>query len=112
MTEADVSRIAGHLGMRPAEFERRYVYRTSNKIRLRVPRHAQCHFLEEGGCSIHAVKPVQCRVFPFWPELVEDKREWRKTARWCPGIGKGKLVQIESAKRQAEEMREAYPHMY
>jgi len=112
LTETDVSRIAGHLGMRPAEFERRYVYRTSNKIRLRVPRHAQCHFLEEGGCSIHAVKPVQCRVIPFWPELVEDKREWRKTARWCPGIGKGKLVQIESAKRQAEEMREAYPHMY
>jgi len=112
LTEADVSRIAGHLGMRGAEFERRYVYRTTNKIRLRVPRHVQCHFLEDGGCSIHAVKPVQCRVFPFWPELVEDKREWRKTARWCPGIGQGKLVQIESAKRQAEEMREAYPYMY
>ena len=68
--------------------------------------------LEDEGCKVHPVKPVQCRVFPFWPELVESKREWKKTARWCPGMGQGALVQIESAKAQAEEMREAYPAMY
>jgi Fe-S-cluster containining protein len=72
----------------------------------------QCHFLVDGGCSIHAVKPTQCRVFPFWPELVDDKREWRKTAAWCPGIGKGELVQIEAASERAREMREEYPFMY
>jgi len=112
LTESDLVRIAGFVGMRPADFERRYIYRTKKLIRLRVPRHSQCHFLREDGCSIHAVKPTQCRIFPFWPELVDDKREWRKTAAWCPGIGKGKLIQIETAKRQAAEMREAYPGMY
>jgi len=112
LTESDLTRIAGHLGMRPAAFERQYVYRTAKQIRLRVPRQSQCHFLGEDGCSIHTVKPTQCRIFPFWPELVDDKKEWRKTARWCPGIGKGERIQIESAKREAEEMRQAYPHMY
>jgi hypothetical protein len=112
LTEADLTRIAKFLGMRAAEFERRYVYRTTRQLRLRVPRQVQCHFLRDGGCSIHSVKPVQCRIFPFWPELVDDKREWRKTAAWCPGIGKGELVQIEVAAEQAREMREAYPHMY
>ena len=112
LTEDDLVRIARFIGMRPAEFERRYVYRTKKLRRLRVPRVSQCPFLLDGGCSIHPVKPVQCRIFPFWPELVDDKREWRKTAAWCPGIGKGKLVQIETARAQAAEMRAAYPSMY
>ena len=112
LTENDLTRIAKFLQVTAAEFERRYVYRTARQIRLRVPRQVQCHFLRDGGCSIHPVKPAQCRIFPFWPELVDDKREWRKTAAWCPGIGKGELVQIETASVLAKEMREEYPYMY
>ncbi len=115
LTAGDLTRIAAHVGMTEREFERRYVYRTKHLLRLRVPRHQQCHFLKDGGCSIHTVKPVQCRAFPFWPELVEGrdaKREWKKTAAWCPGIGKGELVQIEAAQERAGEMRAAYPSMY
>ena len=112
LTETDLVRIARFVGMKPAEFERVYVYRTKHLLRLRMPRHTQCHFLREGGCSIHPVKPTQCRIFPFWPELVDDKREWRKTAAWCPGIGKGELVQIDTARAVAGEMRSAYPGMY
>ena len=112
LTEADLKRIAKFLRMPASAFERRYVYRTKRQLRLRVPREVQCHFLVDGGCSIHSVKPSQCRIFPFWPELVDDKRQWRKTAAWCPGIGKGELIQIRTAAELAREMREAYPHMY
>lgn len=112
LAEADVPRMADFLGMTAAHFERQYVYRTGRRLRLRVPRDSQCHFLEAGGCSIHPAKPTQCRIFPFWPELVGNRREWKKTARYCPGIGKGPLVQIEEAQQQAAEMREAHPAMY
>src|SRR5690348_8414915 len=112
LTQNDVDRIAAYVGMEAAAFERKFVYRTRNRMRLRVPRDASCHFLLENGCSIHAVKPVQCRIFPFWPELVESRREWKKTARYCPGMGQGPLIQIESAREQAREMREAYPGQY
>jgi Fe-S-cluster containining protein len=112
LTEDDIVRTAMFLGMSAAAFEKKFVYRTTNLRRLRTPHDAQCGFLRADGCSIHSVKPVQCRVFPFWPELVESKAEWLKTAEWCPGIGKGELVQIESARAQAQEMREAYPTMY
>lgn len=105
-------RIAAHLTLSPAAFERSYCYRTKNRVRLRVPRDAQCVFLVAGGCSIHSVKPVQCRIFPFWPEMVESRREWRKLAHYCPGIDKGPLVQIEDARAQAEEMRAGHPAMY
>ena len=113
LTESDVIRAAEFLGISPAEFERKYVFRTRNRIRLRVPRDASCHFLTASGCSIHPVKPTQCRIFPFWPELVESRREWQKTARsYCPGMNQGPLIQIEAARSQAEEMRQAYPAMY
>jgi hypothetical protein len=112
LTEADLTRLAAYLGMTDAEFERRYVYRTKNLRRLRVPRHAQCAFLEGGGCSVHVAKPMQCRSFPYWPELVDDRKAWHKTGSWCPGIGKGELVNIEAARGLAEEMRVAHPHLY
>jgi Fe-S-cluster containining protein len=112
LTEADLERIAAYTGMSTAEFERRFIYRTRNLLRLRVPKGARCQFLTETGCSIHPVKPVQCRAFPFWPELVESRREWLKAARYCPGMGRGPLVQIETAQDRAREMREAYPSMY
>ena len=112
LTEDDIVRAARFLNLTPAAFERKFVYRTTNLRRLRVPRDAQCGFLREDGCAIHPAKPTQCRLFPFWPELIESKREWLKTAQWCPGIGKGELIQIESAKAQASEMRAAHPRMY
>ena len=112
LTEDDLRRAAGFLGMKPSEFERRYVYRTSHRLRLRVPAAARCPFLETTGCSIHPVKPTQCRIFPFWPELVNSRREWKKAARFCPGIDKGPLIQIASAEAQAVEMQAAYPHAY
>jgi Fe-S-cluster containining protein len=113
LTEDDLKRMAAFIGLSATAFERKYVYRTARRMRLRVPRDGgTCPFLEEGGCSVHPVKPVQCRIFPFWPELVESRREWKKTARYCPGIGKGDLIQIEVAESQASEMREGYPWMY
>ena len=112
LTEDDIVRAARFLSLSKREFERRFVYRTTNLRRLRVPRDAECGFLRADGCSIHPAKPTQCRLFPFWPELVNDKKEWRETADWCPGIGKGPLIQIQAARNEAEEMRQAHPRLY
>src|SRR5438067_7358312 len=98
LTESDIPRLAAFLGMAVDAFEHRYVYRTRNLRRLRVPRHAQCEFLKDGGCSVHEAKPLQCAAFPYWPELVGNKKNWTKTGEWCTGIGKGELVQIQIAR--------------
>jgi Fe-S-cluster containining protein len=112
LTEQDLEQAAEFTGMSKRAFLRRFVYRTKNFLRLRKPRNSQCHFLVEGGCSLHPAKPTQCRLFPFWPELVEQRAEWNKTARHCPGIGKGALIQIGTALETAGGMRRAYPAMY
>lgn len=114
LSEDDILRLAAYLGVEPQAFEARYVYRTRNLRRLRKPPKSklQCPFLKEDGCSVHPAKPTQCSTFPFWPEMVQDKEEWRRTGRWCPGIGKGELIQISVARETAEKMRAAHPHIY
>jgi hypothetical protein len=112
LTEEDIERLASYLNMPAADFEQRYVYRTRRIRRLRVPRHAQCSFLTDGGCGVHPAKPIQCRTFPYWPELLGTARAWHAAGKWCPGIGKGDLVNIELAQKSAEEMKKAHPHLY
>jgi Fe-S-cluster containining protein len=112
LSESDLRRAADFTGMSIEDFEKKYVYRTRHLIRLRKPAGSQCHFLLNGGCSIHPAKPTQCRLFPFWPELLEDRNEWNRTAGYCPGIGSGQLFQIGTALETASEMKSAYPSMY
>ncbi|MBL4702642.1 MAG: YkgJ family cysteine cluster protein [Phycisphaeraceae bacterium] len=67
-----------------------------------------CVFLKkdkEGkrGCSIYAVRPQQCRTWPFWPENLKSPEHWRRGAVRCPGMtagglqgqGQGKFYPIE-----------------
>ncbi len=110
LTEDDIQRAAAFLDLDPAEFERRFVYRTRRLRRLRIKR--RCPFLMGDGCFIHPAKPTQCRLFPFWPELVEDRKNWRRVSRYCPGIGTGHLVQIGTAIERASGMKTAYPELY
>ena len=112
LSEADVLRAAAFLHLTKEGFESQYVVRYKHVIRLRKPLHSQCHFLHDKGCSIHPAKPTQCRLYPFWPELVEDRFAWADAAKTCPGIGKGELIQIGGACETASEMRTAYPAMY
>lgn len=112
LSEADVRQAANFLQLEQSEFEEQYVIRFKHVIRLRKPLDAQCHFLKDNGCSIHSVKPTQCRLYPFWPELVESAKAWKEAGKVCPGIGKGDLIQIGTACEVAGEMRAAYPHMF
>lgn len=112
LSEEDLRRAARFVGLSAAQFERRYVYRTRYRMRFRKPRGRQCPFLLDGGCGIHPAKPTQCRLFPFWPELVSSSQAWRRTARFCPGIGQGPLIQIGTALETASEMEHAYPALY
>ncbi len=112
LSEDDLLKAAKFLKMTAAAFEAKYVYRTTHQIRLRKPPDRQCSFLLEGGCSIHPAKPTQCRLFPFWPEYVEDREEWQHLKKRCPGVGKGELIQIGTAMEGASEMKTAYPSFY
>ena len=44
-------------------------------------------------CGVYDARPMQCKTWPFWEEIVEDEESWNEAAsgvEGCPGLGKGK----------------------
>ena len=56
------------------------------------------------GCSIYAVRPLQCRTWPFWPENVSDRESWDRAARKCHGMNHGRR---HFDREQVEALRDA-----
>ena len=53
---------------------------------ISVPRGGTCPFLSERRCTIHRIRPSQCRTYPFWPEVLESRGSWEAERRYCEGI--------------------------
>lgn len=46
---------------------------------LQSSKEGACVFLNPiGQCSIYDVRPVQCRTYPFWPSLLENREAWEE----------------------------------
>lgn len=112
LSPADVARLARHLKLTQAEFRRQFVCGPKGRERLRKPRAKQCPFLLATGCGVHAVKPLQCKAFPFWPEILDKASERRDAAAYCPGLGHGPLINIRVARRVANQVQREYPNVY
>jgi hypothetical protein len=112
VTHDDIGRLAEHVGITRTEFKRRYLCGTAPLLRFRKQRHKQCPFLLSNGCSVHAVKPLQCSSFPYWPELLAKASERREVAEYCPGLNTGPLVNIKIAREVAARVQQAFPQLY
>ncbi|WP_373049356.1 YkgJ family cysteine cluster protein [Vulgatibacter sp.] len=85
------ARLAAYLGLEVRAFAARYLRRLPGG-RMAIVVHegsAGCPLLAGDRCSVEAVKPGQCRAYPFWPELVGDPAAWRAEKRKCEGLGRG-----------------------
>ena len=112
VTPEDITRLAAHTGLSRAEFQRKYLCGTAPLLRFRKPRGKQCAFLTTTGCSVHAIKPLQCRSFPYWPEILDKPSERKEIAAYCPGMGRGPLINITIARREANRLQKAFPQLY
>ena len=57
------------------------------------------------GCTVYAVRPRQCRTWPFWESNVATPRAWQHTCEICPGSGKGELIPAEEITRRLKVIR-------
>ena len=95
-TEAEGKTLATHLGLSVREFYRTHARRQWGRWSLKergVPDgRFDCEFLHPDGhtgagrCSVHSVRPQQCRSYPFWPSSVQSQDAWAMEAEECPGI--------------------------
>ena len=86
--------IAAQLGLSFDDFTRRHVRRAGRRLSLLEKRSGDCEFLVRGefgltACAIHAVRPAQCRTWPFWRSNLKSERAWQQGTRECPGMDKG-----------------------
>ena len=62
-TEKDIERIAKHLRMKSADFEKKFL--RIDEDQDKVLQHLPCFFLnEDNTCSIYEVRPKACREYP------------------------------------------------
>ena len=63
-----------------------------------------CVFWRDGvGCEVYEVRPVQCRTFPFWPEVLESEDSWLEYSAECPGMDRGKRYTLAQIERSLHE---------
>lgn len=71
-----------------AELLRRWRASGAHEV-LDVAAGQACPLLGPDGCTIQAVKPRQCRTYPFWPELLHSREDWASEKGRCEGIDRG-----------------------
>ena len=109
VSPAECDAIASYLGLPVSAFIRDYTCVTRDRRGLSLTERGDgaCIFLDgDGHCAVYAVRPRQCRTYPFWPEIVNSAAAWRRERQRCEGIGRGKAVpvaRIRSALRACAE---------
>ena len=66
LMEAEITRIAGFLGMTESVFIQKFTRLTGDRkgLALEDKENGECVFLDGNDCAINPVKPQQCRDFP------------------------------------------------
>lgn len=123
VTPEEIERVAVHLKITTREMLSRHCRKIGGRYSFKEVRTEgglfDCVFLREHapgattsdgtplrgkGCSIYAVRPLQCRTWPFWPENVESPQAWKRAARKCHGMNRGGRT---FSKEQVESLRDA-----
>jgi len=101
LTETESEVIRKRLQLSSNWFRRRYLERLEEgELVLASGEDDCCIFLDTSGqCRVYAVRPLQCRTYPFWPELTGSARAWSSEARRCEGINRGPVIPVATIRR-------------
>ena len=101
--DPEIVAIARVLNLSRAEFMARYCRQVFGDTSLVERPNGDCVFWTEQGCEIYAVRPVQCRTFPFWGEYIRSEKGWVSAASRCPGVNRGPLHSAADIRGLADE---------
>lgn len=105
VNEAEQQDLARHLGLDLREFQDRFTEADEDGYRGLRFEQGHCVFLDGAHCTVHEAKPVQCRTWPFWPELLRSRAVYaREVQSFCPGSLRGTLVPAAEIRRQLREL--------
>jgi len=74
--------------------------KTSQTARL-TGKKGHCMLLNnKGKCSVYPVRPIQCRTYPFWPEILSSEQYWNDEVTRCEGINQGEVIDVDYIEQQ------------
>jgi len=99
LSARDRKRMASELGMATRDFTRKYCTKTNGWFHLKDMQ-GDCVFLSDKKCTVYEGRPAQCRTWPFWPENMNAKIWNTEVAKFCPGVGKGRVHTPQEIEKQ------------
>jgi len=98
----DVETMAHHLDLTPAALAQRHLKRVHGRLCLLERPDGDCTLLDplRRTCLVYPVRPLQCRLWPWWSVNLASPEAWQAAARECPGIGQGSLQDVSRAREQ------------
>ena len=95
LSEDDLRRLADWAGLSDEQFTLAYCRWIENDegtkyLSLRERQNCECIFWKD-GCEAYEARPVQCRTYPFWTNVMESLESWSKECGDCPGMNQGNL---------------------
>ncbi|UCG17371.1 MAG: YkgJ family cysteine cluster protein [Phycisphaerales bacterium] len=104
VTKTDIARIARFLGREDDGLDKGTTRRVGLRHSLTESPDGDCVFLVRENhtvrCSIHPVRPLQCRTWPFWTSNLRSPDAWNEAHRTtCPGINSGKYHDLAHIER-------------
>ena len=85
VTPEDIEAISRYIGTDSRKFVTEYCQLSGNKPILAQGSNGYCIFWDK-LCTIHPVKPLMCRRWPFLKSILVDFNNWQAMADSCPGI--------------------------
>lgn len=96
--------MAKSLGISTQEFTKTYCNKTDGFFHLKQESKSDnCLFLKNNRCEVYQSRPMQCKTWPFWPDVMDAKTWKAEVANFCPGVGKGKLYSLEEIEEEIEK---------
>jgi hypothetical protein len=110
LSNKDIKRLSKYKKIKIYEFIKLYCDKTNGFRHLKENlKNGYCQFLKEKKCLIYKARPTQCRTWPFWQENMKAKKWNQEIKKFCPGIGKGRIINkniIDHALKTDEENEE------
>ena len=93
LSKKDLLRLAKYFKTSSKKFIIKYCQTSDGYTHLKeIRKNGECIFLKNKKCTIYKARPTQCRTWPFWPENMNNKTWNDEVINFCPGIGKGKII--------------------
>ena len=107
VNDEEIVQIAAAIGKSVEETKLEHTRIVGRRVSLKEFANGDCTFFDSQTrrCKIYAVRPRQCRTWPFWNSNIDHRESWQHVQQVCPGAGKGDLFSLAEIEAQAAVIR-------